>query len=178
MTLMRPPMIKNEITDYTKLGDKLTVDHAMTLDFVEGLQSRIAVLEKERERFVEYKLVALADEMDRANAKFPGNRLLASALAEEVGEMADAWLNQNSAHARQEALQVACVAMRIVVQGPNDVDQSRAVLGMMADLEAPARRNLESPEEKKVVLDLQKAIEDCRDMLNNGKLTIFQGRRQ
>lgn len=63
-------------------------------------------------------LNALVKEMKRARRKFPGNALLVVALAEEVGELARELLqNGNTAHARKEAIQVACVAMRIATEG-------------------------------------------------------------
>lgn len=89
-------------------------------------------------------LAPLAEEMVRARSKFPGPRLLGSALAEEVGEMADAWLKMDPAHCRKEALQVACVAMRIHQEGNVGHGQSLEVLKLMAALEAPARANLEA----------------------------------
>jgi len=57
-------------------------------------------------------------EIQRARAKFPGNRFLLTALMEEVGELAQAYL-QNKPHAeiREEAKQVACVAVRIMTEG-------------------------------------------------------------
>lgn len=62
--------------------------------------------------------LALADEVRAARAKFPGNRNLLAALVEEMGELARALLQQgNSEHAKHEALQVACVAMRIYEEG-------------------------------------------------------------
>lgn len=60
----------------------------------------------------------LNDELRRARAKFPGTALLTVALVEEVGELARELLqNGNTEHARKEAIQVACVAMRIATEG-------------------------------------------------------------
>ena len=56
----------------------------------------------------------LAVEILRARAKFPGNRFLLAALMEEVGELAQAMLQGKSdAEIKTEAIQVACVALRI-----------------------------------------------------------------
>ena len=66
---------------------------------------------------------ALRAEMSRGRAKFPTNRKLLAALVEEVGELARALLQEgNSDHAIDEAIQVACVAMRIAVEGDADFD--------------------------------------------------------
>jgi hypothetical protein len=63
-------------------------------------------------------LVDLGHEMMRARAKFPGNRFMSLALAEEVGELAKAQLQKAPAvEIRHEALQVACLAMRIAREG-------------------------------------------------------------
>lgn len=58
------------------------------------------------------------EEVQRARTKFPGNRLLLAALMEEVGELARAYL-QREGHerVRKEAIQVACVALRIAEEG-------------------------------------------------------------
>lgn len=53
-----------------------------------------------------------------ARRKFPGNRLLLAALAEEVGELARALLQRKDRDdVEREALQVAAVALRIVEEG-------------------------------------------------------------
>lgn len=63
-------------------------------------------------------LRALAAEIEAARAKFPGNRFLLTALVEEVGELAKALLqNQHPEEIEREALQVACVAIRIIEEG-------------------------------------------------------------
>lgn len=61
---------------------------------------------------------ALDAELARARAKFPGNRFLVAACAEELGEMAAALLQRRDPEEiRREALQVACVALRIYEEG-------------------------------------------------------------
>jgi hypothetical protein len=66
---------------------------------------------------------ALANEMIRARLKFPKNTHLQVALAEEVGELAKAHLEGSASEAIQlEALQVACVAMRIYEEGDRDFE--------------------------------------------------------
>jgi NTP pyrophosphatase (non-canonical NTP hydrolase) len=63
-------------------------------------------------------LEALAAEIVLARAKFPGNRHLLAALTEEVGELAKALLQGRPEDEwEREALQVACVAIRILEEG-------------------------------------------------------------
>lgn len=60
-------------------------------------------------------------ELDRARAKHPGNAKLLAALGEEYGELCAAMLQdlprEKIVH---EALQVACVAIRIIEEGDSD----------------------------------------------------------
>ena len=66
----------------------------------------------------EATLCDLAEELCAARKKFPGNALLLAALAEEVGELARALLQrQGKERVQREALQVACVAIRIFEEG-------------------------------------------------------------
>lgn len=68
-------------------------------------------------------MAALVNEILRAKQKFPSGRQLLPALVEEVGELARALLQEgNSAHAKQEAIQVACVAIRIATEGAPEFD--------------------------------------------------------
>lgn len=68
-------------------------------------------------------LVELENEIGRARAKFPGNNHLLAALTEEVGELAKELLQHgNTADARKEAIQVACIAMRIATEGAKEFD--------------------------------------------------------
>ena len=66
-------------------------------------------------------LDALRAELDRARAKFPTNAHLYAALGEEVGELARELLeNGTRERIREEAIQVACVAIRIADEGDRD----------------------------------------------------------
>lgn len=61
---------------------------------------------------------AITAEVMKARTKFPGNKHLLAALTEEVGELAQAMLqNKPRDEIRKEAVQVACVAIRIVEEG-------------------------------------------------------------
>ncbi len=61
------------------------------------------------------QLNELAVEVGRARSKFSNNRLMLAALMEEVGELANAIIEGKDWET--EALQVACVAMRIYTEG-------------------------------------------------------------
>ncbi len=68
-------------------------------------------------------LADVLTEVNRARAKFPGNKHLLAALMEEVGELANALLEEeygegvSSADVYREAVQVAAMAMRIADEG-------------------------------------------------------------
>lgn len=56
-------------------------------------------------------------EQRRSRAKFPGNRFMLAALAEEVGELAEAIARGDKDQIRIEAIQVASTAIRIAEEG-------------------------------------------------------------
>lgn len=63
-------------------------------------------------------LFDLANEMVRARTKHPSARFLMTALAEELGELAAAILRkEGELQIYSEAIQVACVALRIAEEG-------------------------------------------------------------
>lgn len=69
----------------------------------------------------DYTMRLLMSELDEARAKHPGNAKLLAALVEEVGELAQALLKRKpDSDIRKEALQVACVAIRIIEEGDSD----------------------------------------------------------
>lgn len=57
---------------------------------------------------------AIRKEVARARKLHPGNLHLFLALIEEVGEIAEAVQRGDIEHARQEAVQVACLAVRLI----------------------------------------------------------------
>jgi NTP pyrophosphatase (non-canonical NTP hydrolase) len=68
-------------------------------------------------------LIDVAAEVTRARAKFPSSRFLLTALMEEVGELAKAVLQKRPKdECRREAMQVACVAIRIMEEGCPEFD--------------------------------------------------------
>lgn len=62
-------------------------------------------------------LAMIAAEVQRGRKKFPGRRFLLAALAEEVGELAEAMADGRHAEAKREAIQCAAVAVRIAEEG-------------------------------------------------------------
>ena len=70
-------------------------------------------------------ILALRAELERAREKFPQNDHLFAALGEEVGELARELLEGGPrGRIREEAIQVACVAIRIAEEGDGDFPDS------------------------------------------------------
>jgi hypothetical protein len=78
----------------------------------------------------------LADEILRelvcARSKFPGKNVTFAALVEEVGELATATFEESRARVRKEAVQVAVMAMRMVLDGDHTFDDWRSSKGLDA----------------------------------------------
>lgn len=72
----------------------------------------------------------ILDELKRARAKFPGDNVTTLALVEEVGELAKATFEESAARVRKEAIQVATMAMRVVLDGDSTLDAWRAQKGL------------------------------------------------
>lgn len=69
-------------------------------------------------------------ELFRARAKFPGKNVTFAALIEEVGELATATFEESASRVRKEAVQVAVMAMRMVLDGDHCFDTWRAEKGL------------------------------------------------
>lgn len=85
----------------------------------------------------------LRDRIDAARMKFPSHRGMYAALSEELGELARAI--EGDGDIRSEALDTACVAMRIYTEGdatPATADEYREILKMSRALETAAREAL------------------------------------
>lgn len=82
----------------------------------------------------------ILNELVRARAKFPGKNVTFAALVEEVGELATATFEESAERVRKEAVQVAVMAMRMVLDGDHCFDGWRAEKGL--DHLDPARRAL------------------------------------
>jgi len=71
-------------------------------------------------------------ELTRARTKFPGKNVTFAALVEEVGELATATFEEGRDRVRKEAVQVAVMAMRMVLDGDHTFDDWRASKGLDA----------------------------------------------
>ncbi|WP_020201897.1 hypothetical protein [Cupriavidus sp. WS] len=69
-------------------------------------------------------------ELRRARAKFPGDRIMTIALAEEFGELCKAILDEPGANVWKEAVQTAVMAARVAIDGDSSVDEWRSAKGL------------------------------------------------
>lgn len=69
-------------------------------------------------------------ELTRARAKFPGKNVTFAALVEEVGELATATFEEGADRVRKEAVQVAVMAMRMILDGDHCYEPWRAEKGL------------------------------------------------
>lgn len=75
-------------------------------------------------------LAEIESELTRAREKFPGKNVTFAALGEEFGELATALFEEPRANVRKEAIQVAVMAMRIILDGDHTFDAWRAEKGL------------------------------------------------
>lgn len=75
-------------------------------------------------------LAEVLDEVLRARAKFPGDRVMGLALAEEFGELIKAVLDETPERVRREAVQTAAMCVRLVLDGDGSVKEWRAARGL------------------------------------------------
>lgn len=66
---------------------------------------------------IEDILSQVGKEVAYAQGKFPGDNVTFAALVEEVGELATALFSQDRDAVRKEAVQVACMAVRVITDG-------------------------------------------------------------
>lgn len=79
---------------------------------------------------VDLFLAEVRAELVRARAKFPGDRIMTIALAEEFGELCKAILDEPAANVRKEAVQTAVMAARVVLDGDGSVAEWRTLKGL------------------------------------------------
>ncbi len=72
----------------------------------------------------------ILEELKRARVKFPGRNVTFAALVEEVGELAKATFEEDRKSVRKEAVQVAVMAMRMVLDGDHTFDEWRRTKGL------------------------------------------------
>ncbi|MFC3568375.1 hypothetical protein [Paracoccus simplex] len=69
-------------------------------------------------------------ELTRARTKFPGKNVTFAALVEEVGELATATFEESADRVHKEAVQVAVMAMRMILDGDHCFEAWRAEKGL------------------------------------------------
>lgn len=84
-------------------------------------------------------LAAVAAEVQRGRKKFPGNRFMLAALAEEIGELAEAMSKGDADGIHREAIQVAAVALRIAEEGDATAYRIDSLIQLIACAGAAAR---------------------------------------
>ncbi len=85
---------------------------------------------EQSDRKVAELLAEIETELARARAKFPGDGVTMLALMEEVGELAKASFEEPSARVRKEAVQVAVMAIRVVLDGDGTLHGWRQQRGL------------------------------------------------
>lgn len=92
------------------------------------------------EQYPEIVLMAeISSELARARQKFPGKNVTFAALVEEVGELATATFEEGRGRVRKEAVQVAVMAMRMVLDGDHTFDAWRSEKGLDSLVEDPTQ---------------------------------------
>ncbi|MBN0375827.1 hypothetical protein JTM61_17160 [Pseudomonas aeruginosa] len=91
---------------------------------------------------VETFLGEVRAELLRARSKFPGDRIMTIAIAEEFGELCKAVLDEPAANVRKEAVQTAVMAARVVLDGDGSVTAWRAERGLDPLAAAPGKEGL------------------------------------
>jgi uncharacterized protein YodC (DUF2158 family) len=84
----------------------------------------------EFDKSVDQVFSEIADELRFAREKFPGKNVTFAACVEEVGELAKATFEEPAANVRKEAIQVAVMAIRMVVDGDHTFDAWRELKGL------------------------------------------------
>lgn len=106
--------------------------HAHTRLVVERVSSRpgphMSVARGGRDPVLEF-LALVYDEVARAREKFPSSDGNLTALGEEFGEVAKAMLDESSERVLKEAVQTACMACRVAIEGDPSLDAYRATSG-------------------------------------------------
>lgn len=91
-----------------------------------------SVSEGERDSGIDAFLSDVRAEFHRGREKFPSNELKTVALSEEFGELVKAVLDEAAADVRKEAVQLAAMCLRLVMDGDSSVDGWRERNGLDA----------------------------------------------
>lgn len=75
-------------------------------------------------------VVDILAELKRARAKFPGPDATFAAMVEEAGEVATAMMEEPVENVRKEAIQLAVMAIRIVLDGDCTMNEWREKRGL------------------------------------------------
>lgn len=73
---------------------------------------------------------AISDELRRARAKHPTSRVTNTAMVEEVGEVAKALMDEAGFRVREEVVQVAAMAVRLLLDGDEYMQAFRDDVGL------------------------------------------------
>lgn len=113
-------MTQKELSRIYKLAKEGSKDNiASMIEGVNGEMSPELVLVNE-----------ILGELQRARAKFPGENVTMLALGEEYGELCKASFEESREKVRKEAVQVATMAMRVVLDGDSTLDAWRFQKGL------------------------------------------------
>lgn len=77
-------------------------------------------------------MMDIIEELARARRLFPGDNVTFLALSEEVGELAKALFEESRENVRKEAIQVAVMAVRIIMDGDCTLSDWRKMKGLDA----------------------------------------------
>lgn len=100
------------------------------IELLEDTYNTIRILTAGSERDERRVLLDVIAELQRARDKFPGPNVTALALVEEVGELATALFSESRDRVRKEAIQVAVMAIRCILDGDQTLDDWRASKGL------------------------------------------------
>lgn len=130
--------VQDENGDGYPLVDALTIDgHGIDMgereieNIADMLAGELAHPPQPSETVTEEALCSeILAELTRARTKFPGKNVTFAALVEEVGELATATFEESADRVRKEAVQVAVMAMRMILDGDDCYEPWRAEKGL------------------------------------------------
>lgn len=79
----------------------------------------------------------VANELQKAREKYPDPRHLMTALTEHAGKLARAFLDKPMADVYREAVEVACIAIRLATESDPTHDAFRAERSLDTDIHDP-----------------------------------------